>query len=303
MDIELRHLRSFLAVAEEMHFGRAAQRLHMAQPPLSQQIRRLEDELGVELFDRGGRPIRLTAAGVAFLEEAQLSVRHAERAVRDSRRAVGGQIDKVAVGATFWALSAIVPSVLRRFRGVVPQATLELRTTAPPALIEDLRHERLDVAFVAFAEWSGGGRTLQAEPLLEESMMAIVPDDHPFALRGEVRLEELAEQSFVTFHHAVVPGLVNQQMAAFHARGVVPADVHETSDPWALLSLIAAGVGVGLHMASFSRVRHPGVTFVPLEGDAPTATLLLLWRHEDDRLAVRTFVEVAREVARSISPS
>lgn len=97
--------------------------------------------------------------------------------------------------------------------------------------------------------------------------------------------------------HAMVPGLVDQQMAAFHARGVAPADVHETADPWALLGLIAAGVGVGLPMASFSRVSHPGVVFVALEGAAPKATLLLLWRREEDRELVRTLVSVAREVA------
>ena len=299
MKLELRHLRSFLAVAEELHFGRAAKRLHMAQPPLSQQIRRLEDELGVELFDRGGRPIRLTSAGTAFLEEAQLAIRHADRAVQRSRRAVEGK-SHVTVGATFWALSAIVPAVLRRFRAVVPRVTLDLITSAPPDLVESLEHERLDVSFVAFAEWSAGrGRALRAEPLLEEPMMAIVPEDHEFAGRAAVSLEELAGESFVTFSHAVVPGLVNQQMAAFSARGVAPVDVHETSDPWALLGLVAAGVGVGLHMASFGRVRHPGVAFVPLEGDAPKATLLLLWRRADERGVIRTFVDVAREVARS----
>lgn len=140
----------------------------------------------------------------------------------------------------------------------------------------DLKKERLDLGFVAFAEWSGGGRTLQAEPPLEEPMMAIVPEGHPFARRVSVGLEELAGEPFVMLAHAMVPGLVDQQMAAFHARGVAPADVHETADPWALLGLIAAGVGVGLHMASFSQVSHPGVVFVALEGDAPTATLLLL---------------------------
>jgi len=300
MDIELRHLRSFIAVAQELHFGRAAQRLHVAQPPLSQQIRRLEDTLGVALFDRSTRPIRLTAAGDAFLEEAQLSLRHAERAVHRSRRAAGGEIGRLGIGATFWALSAIVPAVLRGFRARVAEVSLELTTAAPTALVDDLKKERLDLGFVAFAEWSGGGRTLQAEPLLEEPMMAIVPEGHPFAQRASIGLEELADEPFVMLAHAIVPGLVDQQMAAFHARGVAPADVHETTDPWALLSLIAAGVGVGLHMASFSRVSHPGVVFVALAGDAPTATLLLLWRREEDRELVRTFVSVAREVAAAV---
>ncbi len=302
MHIELRHLRSFLAVAEELHFGRAAERLEVAQPPLSQQIRRLETELGVELFDRTGRPIRLTAAGEAFLEEAQLALRHAARATQRSRRAAGGQLGRLSVGATFWALTAVVPSVLRAFRARTPRVALELSTSAPTHLVDGLQKEQLDVGFVAFAEWSGGRPTLSAEPLLEEPMMAIVPEDHRFAKRAAIRLEELAHEPFVTFSRAVVPGLVDQQMAAFSKRGLTPAEIEETTDPWALLTLIAAGVGVGLHMASFSKVRHPGVAFVPLEGDPPTATLLLLWRRDDDREVLRIFLDCAREIARSIKP-
>lgn len=267
---------------------------------LSQQIRRLEEELGVELFDRTSRPIRLTPAGAAFLEEAQITVRHAARAVQKSRRAARGELEHLSIGATFWALSAIVPSVLRAFRGDMPRVALALSTFGPTHLVDALKKEHLDVGFVAFAEWSGGGRTLRAEPLVEEPMVAILPEDHPFAERTEVSLDELAGEPFVTVSHAVVPGLVDQQMAAFHARGLSPRDVQETPDPWALLSLIAAGVGVGLHMASFSKVRHPGVTFVPLEGDAPTATLLLLWRRDDDREVVLTFLEAARAVAGSL---
>lgn len=300
MKIELRHLRSFLIVAEELHFGRAAKRLHMAQPPLSQQIRRLEDELGVKLLDRSRRPIRLTPAGARFLEDAQLAVRHADRAVQRSRHAVESQ-RHVAIGATFWGLSAIVPAVLRGFRSAVPGASMDLVTAGPVNIVEDLEQQRLDIGFVAFAEWPSRGPALRAEPLLEEPMMAIVPQDHPFATRSAVSLQELADQPFVTFFHSIVPGLVNQQMAAFSARGVAPKDLHETSDPWALLSLIAAGVGVGLHMASFSKLRHPGVAFVALEGDAPTATLLLLSHREEEREVVRAFVDVAREVARTLS--
>ena len=303
MDVELRHLRSFLALAEELHFGRAAERLHMTQPALSRQVSGLERELGVGLFDRTSRPIRLTTAGAAFRDEARLAVHQAGRAVETGRRAARGEVGRLSVQTTFWAYNAIFPAVARAFRARAPKVTLELSTAVgPTAQVEGLEKERLDVCFTAFAQWLVRRRILEVEPLLEEEMVAIVAKDHPFAQRSEVGLAELAEEPLVSLSHAIVPGLIDRQMAVFHERGLSPTPIQEAPDPLALFSLIGAGVGIGMHMASFSNLHHPSVAFVPIAGDAPTAKLLLLWRHGDDRETVRNFLDTAREVARTLEP-
>ncbi|MCA1706351.1 MAG: LysR family transcriptional regulator [Actinobacteria bacterium] len=302
MDFDLRQLRSFLAIAEEGHFGRAAHRLHVAQPALSRQIRRLEEGLGVDLFDRTSRPTRLTAAGSAFLEEAQLAVYHAARAGDRSRRAARGEFGHLSVAGTFWAHNALIPAVVRAFHARAPAVRVELSTAPPTVEVESLRAERLDVCFGAFAQWVIGRRALEAEPLLEEEMVAIVAADHPFARRSDISLEDLASERFATLSHAIAPGLIGQQMTIFQEQGLFPTEVRELPDPWALLSLVAAGRAVGLHMASFSNLSPRGLVFVPIAPIAPTATLFLLWRRDDDREIVHAFLETAREVARSLEP-
>ncbi len=302
MEVELRHLRAFLVVAEERHFGHAAERLHVAQPSLSQQMRRLENELGAELFDRTRRPIRLTAAGEVFLEEARLGLGQVHRAMERGRRAARGEFGHLAIGATSWAHNAIVPSVVRTLRARLPDITLELSTGAPTDQLDAVRDERLDVAFAAFARWPIGVGALAVEPLFEEPMVAIVAQDHPIGRQAEVSLEELARETLVLLCQDVTPGLVDKQMAIFHDHGLAPAAIQEAPDPQAMFSLIAAGVGVGVHMAAFSNLRGRGVTFVQLKGDAPTATLHLFWRRNDDRELVRIFLDTARQMARALQP-
>lgn len=298
MEVELRHLHSFLVLAEELHFGRAAERLGVVQPALSRQIRGLEVELGTALFDRSSRPIALTSAGVAFLSEARVAVRHAERAVVAGRRAGRGEIGQLAVENTFWAYTAILPAVVRAFRARAPNVRLELATASGPTQqVERLEKELVDVCFTAFGHWSVKRRALQVEPLLEDPMTAIVPDHHGFAERPEIELAELASEPLIMLSHAIVPGLLDRQMAIFHERGLSPTLVQEAPDPLALFSLIGAGLGVGIHMASFATLRPPGVSFVPIAGNPGTAKLLLLWRRDDEREVLRMFLDTAREVA------
>lgn len=299
---ETRHLPSFLAVAEEQHFGRAAKRLHIAQATLSRRIRLLENELGTKLFDRTVQPIRLTPAGSAFLTEAQLALHHTRRALEQGRRAARGEFGRLSVGAISWANNSIVPPALRAFRARAPNVRLELYTTAPIYQLEGLQRERIDVGFTAFARGLHTRPGLCAEPLLKEPMVCIVADDHPFADRAEVSVDELASERLVVLSEEVAPGLIDKQISIFDERGLSPRGIQAAPDPWALMTLIASGVGVGLHMASFSNVRHRGLTFVPLEGDAPQAVLLMLSRRDDKRELVRVFLDAARGAARALDP-
>jgi DNA-binding transcriptional LysR family regulator len=297
-----RHLQSFIAVAQERHFGRAAERLHVAQATLSRRIRLIEEELGAELFDRSVQPVRLTAAGTAFLAEAQLASHHVQRALEHGRRAARGEVGELSVGAISWATNAIVPAALRAFRARTVDVRVALYTTSPGNQVEALQRRQLDVGFSAFAPWLRGRSGLQIEPLLHEPLVAIVPDDHAFARRAAVSLEELARERFIVLSDAVAPGLIDKQVSLFHERGLSVADVQTVNDPWALLALIAGGMGIGLHMASFSNAAHRGLAFVPLEGEAPTATLFMLSRADDQRTAVALFLETTRAAARSLVP-
>ncbi|MDQ6776798.1 MAG: LysR substrate-binding domain-containing protein [Actinomycetota bacterium] len=295
-------MRSFLVLAEERSFGRAAKRLRVAQPSLSQQIRRLEQELGAELVDRNRRPIELTAAGGVFYERARFAVEQAESAVADGRRAARGELGHISIGSTFWAYYSIVPALARAFRARAPGVRLDISTAPPTSQVDGLHKGRLDVLFLAFAQWLMGRRAIHVEPLLEEPMVAIVAEDHRFAEREQISLADIASQPLVALAHDIVPGLIDRQMATFHKRGLYPIQVQEAPDPFAMFSLIGAGVGVGMHMASFSNMAHPGVAFIPVEGDPLTATLLMLWRRDDDREFLRVFLDTARECAHALDP-
>lgn len=304
MDIELRHMRSFLAVAELLHFGRAAERLNVAQPALSRQIRALERELGTPLLDRNMRPVALTAAGAAFLDEARRAVRQADRAVDVGRQAGRGEIGHLAIETTFWAYNALVPAVARAFHARAPKVGLDFSTAVGPTeQVQDLEKERLDICFTAFGQWTVRRRALQVESLLEERMAAIVPQDHPLAERSQVDMRELADEPLIALSRAIVPGLVDRQMSIFHEHGLSPTIVQEAPDPLAMFTLIGAGVGLGIHMMSFCHLTPPGVVFVPIADRAARAKLLLVWRRGDERESVRLFVETAREVARSLRAS
>lgn len=297
MEVELRHLRSFVAAAEERHFGRAAEQMHLTQPSLSRQIRALENELETELFDRTSRPVRLTAAGAAFLEEARLALDQARRLVDRGRRAGRGELGHLSVAAVDWAYTRIVPSIIRAFTARASDVSLELSTQDPPGQAEALRGQRLDIGFGGVLIETRG---LRVEPLLEDPVMAITPADHPLADQSEVSLEDLASENFVSVARAASPALVDTERAMFAQRGLSHSSVLEAPDIHAQLGLVAAGVGVGVQLGSFRADASQRVAFVPLTGSTPTAKLVLLTRRDDDRDVVQAFRHTAREVASSL---
>ena len=299
MELELRHLRSFVAVAEERHFGRAAERLHMAQPPLSQQIRKLEEELGMELFDRSTRPVRVTPAGTHFLEEAYRTLEQARRAVERGRRAARGELGHLSIGAMPRAYNRLVPSVVALFRARVRHVTLELSMDDPTALADAVRDEQLDAAFSGPPIETRG---LSVELIESDPMVAIVPKAHPLAERAGVSLADLAGETFISVSREVSQGIADMERSMFATRALTRAEVIEAPSTEAQLALVAAGVGVGLLLDSYRHLCNGAVSFVPLQGGAPSPALVLLSRHDDGREVVRTFLDTAREVAGSSQP-
>jgi DNA-binding transcriptional LysR family regulator len=296
MEIELRHLRAFVAVAEEQHFGRAARRLYVSQPPLSQQIQRLERALGAQLFDRGSRPIRLTDAGAVLLEEARRTLAQAERAITHTRRTGRGELGRLVVGALPSSFNSLLPLIVRSFRSTSPEVTLELHTMPAAAQAAALREGAIDVGFARQPVELQG---LTAEALIDESLIAVVPREHRLARRSVVAPRELAGEPVILFPRPEAPEFYDRIVAFMERHSLEPAEGLTAPDLHGQLGLVAAGLGITLHMASVSTLARRELAFVPMKGKVPTARLLVISRRDDRRPLLSSFLDTTRVVARA----
>lgn len=280
--IDLRRLRYLVAVAEEGHVTRAAERLGIAQPPLTRQIRQIEAELGVTLFERLPRGMRPTEAGRAVVEEARDVLARAERIPETARRAARGEQGRLAVGYTSSAaFHPFVTQQLRAFRAARPGVVLALTEDGTPELVSGLKEERLDAAFLRSTSSDISG--LSVEPLLEEKMVAAVPAGHRLAGEGKAALADLAEETFIFYRRPTGPGLYDAIMAACLAAGFSPSVGQEAPRMASTLSLVAAGLGVAIIPASMQRTGVEGVAFIRLKGAKGLVAPLLLATRKKDR--------------------
>ena len=300
--MELRYLRYFVAVAEEGHITRAAERLGMQQPPLSQRMRALEDELGVQLLRRRPRGVELTEAGRTLLIDARAILAHLDHAFAATRRTARGEQGRIAVGFTSSApFHPFVPRVIRAFREAFPLVSLTLDESGTIELVDSLRRESVDVAFVRTRVSDTEG--LVVIPLLEEAMLVAVPRGHALAEgRGAVTLQALAGETFVVYRRPSGPGLYDAIIAACHAAGFSPIVGQEAPRIVSTLNLVAAGLGVCLVPASLQRMHMDDVVYRRLRDAAqPRAPLLLATRRDDSAAVVRRFVELTRRMARGFA--
>jgi DNA-binding transcriptional LysR family regulator len=298
--IELRRLRYLVAVAEEGHLTRAAERLGVQQPPLTRQIHALEAEWGVQLFERHPRGMRPTEAGRVAAEAARDILERAERLGDTARRAARGEQGRLAVGYTSsGAFHPFVSQQIRAFREARPGVLLALAEDGTPELAQALRDERLDAAFVRSTSHDTSG--LRLEPLFEEEMVAALPAGHALAARGErLALAAFAEATFVFYRRPAGPGLYDAIVSACLAAGFSPNVGQEAPRMSSTLSLVAAGLGVSIVPASMQRMNVEGVAFVHLREDTPlTAPLLLATRRGDRSSLVERFRSEVRAAAES----
>jgi DNA-binding transcriptional LysR family regulator len=296
--MELRALRYFVALAEELHFGRAARRLAMTQPPLSQAIAGLERELGVRLFERTRRRVTLTHAGTAFLEEARGTLARATQAADVARRADQGELGRLSVGYLAATAYTFLPLVLREYSRGFPGVKLELRELNLPQQLEALREGRVDVGLlrppVRDAE-------LAAETLLSEPFVLALPARHPLTALRRVPARRLAAEPFVMFPRQ--PGLVFHDLVmGFCLRhGFTPRVAQEANQTHTVVGLVSASIGVALVPESTQKIGLAGVAYRPLRERTPASETALAWRRLDASPVVKAFRDVARRVAKHVN--
>jgi DNA-binding transcriptional LysR family regulator len=294
-DVELRHLRSFLAVAEELHFGRAAARLHISQPPLSQQIRRLEDEIGARLFRRTNRRVQLTSAGRAFLVEARQALASAERAVGAAQRAERGELGELVVGYVMSAAYGPLPDVIRTFRKRLPGVELKLRNLRSVHQSQALLDRRIDVGLV---RPHAADSRIGYEPLWREPVVVALPSDHRLAHQTAVDIAHLATDIFLIAPAEDTAAFHDEVFALCRKAGFTPRIEDGVPDVQAALALVAAGLGVNPVAAALQRFRLRGVVYRPLRPRSLRIELGLAWRRDDDSALVQQFRRVAGETVR-----
>ncbi|MDR3630489.1 MAG: LysR family transcriptional regulator [Desulfocapsaceae bacterium] len=293
--MELRHLRYFIAVAEELHFGRAARRLAMAQPPLSQQIKALEEEIGAVLLQRTKRQVELTTAGQVFLIEARKTIIQAKQAVRSAQRAARGELGQLAVGFVGSAIYGKVPSLFRLMRTRFPEVSLLLQDLTSEDQVEAIKKNRIDVGLVR--------PPLQAvEPLAmrviwREPLVVALPAGNPLSLQKVIAVEALARESFIQIPRQVAPGFYDQVMQVCAQAGFSPQVVQEARTTPTIVSLVAGGMGVSLLPASLQGLQHAGVVYRPLQEPSPVIDMAVIWRPDDPSPTLRSFLEIVWEVA------
>jgi DNA-binding transcriptional LysR family regulator len=290
--IELRHLRYFVAVAEELHFTRAAKRLRIAQPPLSQQIRQLEQHIGHALFDRNSRTVVLTLAGETLLELARHILKRLEEDVETVRRVGRGEMGALTVGFIGSAMLTVLPAILGSYRMKYPQVALRLHELTTRRLVEALRQGAVDIGFLRDAGPTDG---LSVETILAEKYVVALPDRHPLAQRKKVSPIALKREPLVLFPRENGPGAWDKTIELCEIAGFRPNIVQEAAEWLVLLRLVSSGLGISITPACVATIKTPGVVCRELTS-CPISTDIQL-AHRTDYLnpTMNAFLVAARQ--------
>jgi DNA-binding transcriptional LysR family regulator len=289
-DLELRHLRYFLAVAEELHFARAAERLHLSQPPLSQQIRKMEEIIGYQLFVRTSRSVRLTPAGDALLEKARRTLRNVQRDIEDVRSVGGGEVGSLNVGFVGSAMLTSLPETFSRYRGAYPRVHLRLYEGFTSFVLDGLKNGTMDVGILRDSD---APETLNVKPLFSETFVAVLPAKHPCAGQKSISARILHNEPFVYYPRTAGARAFEKPMTIFEEHGFRPNIVQEASDWLTILRLVGAGFGVSVAPSCIRRMSSPGIVCLPIRGTKVISSIEIAWMKADARPIVEHFVRIA----------
>lgn len=275
MNVELRHLRYFIAVAEELHFGRAAQRLNISQPPLSQQIQQLEQEIGAQLFTRTNRSVQITPAGALFLQDARAILLQVELAARRAARVHSGQEGELRIGFTSSApFTGLVSDALYQFRQRWPEVHIQMQENNTRQQLAPLHDARLDLGVMRNTPLPSD---LQHRVLLREPLCAVVHWAHPLADAESISIQALANEPFVFFDPQGGTALYGEILALLHRYQIKPFITQEVGEAMTILGLVATGLGVSILPASFRRARLADVVWIPLQESDAISEVWLVW--------------------------
>ena len=292
--MELRHLRYFVTLAEELHFGRAAERLHIAQPPLSQQIRQLETELGFELFHRTKRKVELSEAGEVFLIEVQQIFRQLQQAIFLGKQVSRGEIGQLVVGFVSSAAYNILPDILQNSRNSIPNISLELHELTTDEQIRWLESGRIDVAFVRPPV---DENTYESKIIFQESLAIALPENHRLANQEKVSLQSLMQEYFILFPRFLAPGLYDLIISFCQQFDFSPKVAQEAIQMQTIVSLVAAEIGVAIVPESLQNLQRTGVVYKSFVEKTPQVSIAMIWRKNDVSVVLDRFLRVAQEIA------
>lgn len=294
--MELRHLRYFVALAEELHFGRAALRLAITQPPLSFSIQALEKELDVQLFERDNKRVSLTTAGKAYLAEARGILDRLEHANDTARSVAAGKLGRLDIGFTGSMVYRDVPQIVSRFNETHPGIDITLRELSSVEQIEGLRHGQLHAGFVNTMSLP---ESLRGQVLPEDPLVCCLPADHRYAGKKKIDLKDLASESFIMFVRDISPANYDNVIAICRQAGFEPQTRYAARQWLTIVALVANGLGVALVPASTMRAAIADARFVPIRSTQALTTAYLLWNPESENPGINYFLEVATSVFRS----
>jgi DNA-binding transcriptional LysR family regulator len=294
MSIDLKQLKYFLAVAEEKSFSRAAERLHISQPPLSQQIQKLESELGVRLFARTTRSFELTVAGKALMSEAADLLARMSITIDTIRQIDRGEVGRLRVGIVGSAMWGPIPKLLEQFQSRFPRVSWTLHELGPNDQYEALRSKRIDVGFWREPRSDDDHlrhANLRQELCFRENVCVALHQTHRLAAKAHIELAELAGEPLLTLA-LDKSGFARHLIQSCVDAGFNPAIYQEASEPQTVLAMVGAGLGVALMPETTARVIWPGVTFVPIKTNPPPANLYITYPAQDDAPVVRAFLKI-----------
>ena len=298
--MDLRDMRYFLAVAEEGHMGRAANRLHLSQPPLTRHIQALEEKLGVPLFLRTPKGMALTEAGLTLLQEVPNLLELAQQAAERTRLAGQGWIGRLDVGLFGSGVLDVIPRILAQFHQARPDVKIVLHNLTKDAQLQALRERRITVGFNRLVPAAPDISTMT---VLRESLMVALPAVHPLSVLPSLRIRALANAPLILYPNVPMRGLAQEVSDAFHAEGVPLRVEQEVEDVLTAVALVSAGFGMAVTTQSASNLRLPGVAFRPLHSSQlKELELSCLYRTDDRSRALQAFLEVVRSFADSHHP-
>lgn len=291
--MELRHLRYFVAVAEDLNFSRAAERLLVAQPALSTQIAQLEAELGLVLLDRNRRSVRLTLAGRAFLEDARELLRGAEAAVQRARRVARGEQGQLSIAFFSAPTMIFLPELVRQYRAMFPAVSLRLLELTPERQLPALVAGEVDLGFTR--PIPPGYPQILTQTLFEERLLVVLPETHRWAGRSFLKLEQLMGEDFVLLERGEASSLYDQVISACQAAGFSPRIPHSPNLMATVVTLVAAEQGISLVPEGVQNLRRQGLRYVPLRPAAPPVPLMMSWPAQAESPACASFRQLVQE--------